>query len=113
MSLSPNTANEAKTTKMVSFEYESPLEIETDERASLEIETDERASLEIETGEPEAVDSPEIVYSVNSQGQEMPPDENRSCGGRFYNAFAGFLFPRITPIPSMAFIVLSLVAALP
>lgn len=105
MSLSPNTANEAKTNKMVSFEYESPLEIETGERASLEIETGERT---------EAVYSSEIVYSVNSQGQEMTPaDENRSCSGRFYNAFAGFLFPRITPIPPMAFIVLSLVAALP
>jgi hypothetical protein len=97
MSLSPNIADEAKNNKIVPLEYESPLEIETDERASLEIETDPS----------------EIVYSVNSKGQEVPPDENRSCGGRFYNAFAGFLFPRITPIPSTAFIVLSLVAALP
>ena len=96
MSLSPNIADEAKNNKIVPLEYESPLEIETDERAS----------------KTEA-DPSEIVYSVNSKGQEVPPDENRSCGGRFYNAFAGFLFPRITPIPSTAFIVLSLVAALP
>ena len=95
MSLSPNIADEAKNNKIVPLEYESPLEIETGEQTE------------------EAEDPSEIVYSVNSKGQEVPPDENRSCGGRFYNAFAGFLFPRITPIPSTAFIVLSLVAALP
>jgi len=42
-------------------------------------------------------------------------DINNEAGGcvRIYNAFAGFLFPRMTPIPPLAFFVLSLVVAIP
>jgi hypothetical protein len=44
----------------------------------------------------------------------MTSDEkNQSFCGRFHNAFAGFLFPRLTPIPPAAFFVLSLFAAIP
>mmetsp|Transcript_20090 Transcript_20090/g.29612 ORF Transcript_20090/g.29612 Transcript_20090/m.29612 type:complete len:857 (+) Transcript_20090:192-2762(+) len=92
-------ADEANRNKTVSFEYETPLEIEKVERTEAVHSSEVESPLEIETGErTEAVDSSQIS------------DES---GGRVYNTFAGFLFPRITPIPPMAFVVLSLVVALP
>jgi hypothetical protein len=39
--------------------------------------------------------------------------EKESCGKKLCGAFAGFLFPKLTPIPWSSFVLLSLFVALP
>ena len=40
-------------------------------------------------------------------------EKERSFCGKIHNAFAGFLFPRVTPILFRDFIILSIFAAIP
>jgi hypothetical protein len=68
---------------------------------------------------PLSADANDDDADVNANDADADDDasdadwEDKSCCGKLYNAFAGFLFPKITPIPQMSFIVLSLLVAVP
>ena len=50
---------------------------------------------------------------VLSVSETAVDSEKQSCCSSLYNAFAGFLFPRLTPISSQTFILLSFFTAIP
>lgn len=58
-------------------------------------------------------DADDNANDANADATSDADWEDKSCCGKLYNAFAGFLFPKITPIPQMSFIVLSLLVAVP
>jgi hypothetical protein len=65
------------------------------------------------SGDANDDDADDNANDANADATSDADWEDKSCCGKLYNAFAGFLFPKITPIPQMSFIVLSLLVAVP
>lgn len=102
----PERAEEIEDEKLTEQQPTENLKIETDGSA---LEGPAPAKNVEEPAPAKDVEEPASAKDDNIKAEE----KNLSFCARVNSAFAGFLFPRLTPIPPGAFAVLTIFAAIP
>lgn len=92
-----------------------PVSEETENAVSFapDVKTDEVKQASVRSMDEEQIVAMPEAAAPAMASTTVDVDKDSSCCARFNDAFAGFLFPRLTPIPGSAFIILSLFASVP